>query len=481
MASLAWLVVARIAVVLPICLWFVLAVSANEKSIPVWTWLDGTTLVNQPSTLTAGSQYPGCRAESGIWTPPTAGVVWMYGGREGSGMALNDLWLYDMPSQEWTNIQRGKEQSWPKPRYGAAVCGVTNSSVVVYGGAQSTENLLSDTWLYHLHNQSWMLLSDSSQPGVRANMVHWCTHDALWIYGVTSSDPNAPQTMWKFSFQSFDWTEVGGDTGNRGSPEEFRDLGRWKTAAWVVKNSHFYILGRNPPLASKSCQGKTSEVKNKCDLWRYSSLSNEWEHISTDAKADSESAGVVEQPSCLASAAFWPDASGNLWLLDSSNGTDSTCEETSQTRSNLWMLDLRLMRWISFQTHNPQSEDVLEWSQDTHSQPPPRAYCASWSRNNTYYLFGGLARNGSVGALNDLWDFQLLEVESLHPSPIHALAVPPVAVFFLSLGALGILSLFVFAVIFFTKCSAGPRLKPPNHFGDKIRYSPVEMDEVLFT
>ncbi|XP_022096045.1 uncharacterized protein LOC110982139 [Acanthaster planci] len=478
--------VARLPIVLAIylSLWLV---SANEGSVPVWTWLDGSRLVNQPSTLTAGNQYPGCRAHSGIWTHPTAGLFWMFGGQEGSGTPLNDLWLYDMPSQEWTNVRRGKEQAWPGPRYGAAVCGVAGSSVVVYGGARSAENLLSDTWLYHLHNESWVLLTESLQPDVRTNMAHWCTHDSLWIYRGVTSDLATPPTMWKFTFESYEWTEVGAPIARGKNQEEMIDFGHWKTATWVLNDTQLYFLGGKPSGPDKACRGKSSTVKNKCDLWRYSTITNEWEHVNMDAavskgRTDNGVAGVSQQPSCPVQPAFWSDADSNLWLLDSDDGSIGTCGKTSPTHSNLWMLDLRLMRWMNFQeSASPPGRDFQEWTAEPQGQPPPRAYCASWAWNSTYYLFGGLTRNGSVGALNDLWDFRLLEAESLRSAPTTSLAVPPVAVFFLSLGALGILSLFVFGVIFFTKCSSGPRLKPPNHFGDKIRYSPVEMDEVFIT
>ncbi|XP_033630130.1 uncharacterized protein LOC117292249 [Asterias rubens] len=485
----------HLSVFIPICLqWLAWVVTAQQKNIPVWTWLDGSMLVNQSSTLTrhtTGKQYPGSRVDSAVWTDTDTGVMWMFGGRVGSGSpALNELWRYSMSSGDWTNVRHDREHKWPQSRYAAAVCGVPGSFLVVHGGAESAVNHLSDTWLYHLHNESWTLLQESFDPGAQTKRLHWCTRKALWLLTLkeTTIDPN---TMWRYSLMNYEWEQVSADFDDVLSRQTHVVGQRYGSTTWVVNDTELYLLGARPSDSGHNeeerCQGK----KQECALWRFSTVSNKWRRVSfnyTNTKAgevvDSDLIEFNATPGCPAKEASWQDTDGNLWLQDSSAGMD-TCEKKPHARSDLWMFDLQHNRWEHFKSLlSPQYQlgyEIIEGTSDVRNHPAPRAYCASWSWNNTYYLFGGLARNGSNGALNDLWSFQLVGVDSLEGRPTSTMAISPVGVFFLSLGALCFLALLVFSIIFFSKCSTGPRLKPPNHFGDKIRYSPVETDEVFIT
>ncbi|WP_297474459.1 kelch repeat-containing protein [Ferrovum sp.] len=65
-----------------------------------WTWVNGSNQVNQLGSY--GSQpgtpgMPGARSSANAWfssTIGTSGSLWLFGGLEGSGNYLNDLWQY---------------------------------------------------------------------------------------------------------------------------------------------------------------------------------------------------------------------------------------------------------------------------------------------------------------------------------------------------------------------------------------------------
>ncbi|WP_434783059.1 kelch repeat-containing protein [Ferrovum myxofaciens] len=65
-----------------------------------WTWVNGSQLANQPGSYgtAPGTQgIPGARSSANAWFlsgTGTSGSLWLFGGLEGSGNYLNDLWQY---------------------------------------------------------------------------------------------------------------------------------------------------------------------------------------------------------------------------------------------------------------------------------------------------------------------------------------------------------------------------------------------------
>jgi N-acetylneuraminic acid mutarotase len=71
-----------------------------------WTWMSGSNTPSQPGVygtkgVPAAGNVPGARAEAVSWMD-SSGNLWLFGGQDLFGNALNDLWKYTPATGEWT-------------------------------------------------------------------------------------------------------------------------------------------------------------------------------------------------------------------------------------------------------------------------------------------------------------------------------------------------------------------------------------------
>ncbi|HQQ94962.1 MAG TPA: kelch repeat-containing protein [Bacteroidia bacterium] len=143
-----------------------------------WTWVKGSNLYDQLGVYgvqgtPAPANYPGGRVAGTAWTD-AAGDLWLMGGY-GFGVSvptfdfMNDLWKYNIVSNQWTWVKGGN----------------TISQAGVYG----TQGIASP----------------ANTPGGRSNAVGW--YDAatgIWLFGGNGYDTNSQSSsgflndLWKF-------------------------------------------------------------------------------------------------------------------------------------------------------------------------------------------------------------------------------------------------------------------------------------------
>jgi hypothetical protein len=166
-----------------------------------WTWIGPSTsnVVNQNGIYPAapgtgsGTTAPGGRQAATLWAD-TAGNIWLFGGfgldSKGtgtggpppSGAILNDLWEYNIGTQQWiwisgsnlanqtgvygsqatSNLSTGAATSVPGSRWGAAGWSDSNSNLWFFGGwgygATTTDptGFLDDIWEYQQSSKQWI-------------------------------------------------------------------------------------------------------------------------------------------------------------------------------------------------------------------------------------------------------------------------------------------------------------------------------------
>ncbi len=128
-----------------------------------WTWIGGSSATDQAGisgTFRQGSPYniPGGRTASAYWQSDDQ-HFWLFGGfgrgANSVGGDLNDLWLYNPSSANWTWVS-GNDSVNVAPVYGPP------------GGYGPSYN-----------------------PGARDSMAHWTgTNGLFWIFGGSNSDGN---------------------------------------------------------------------------------------------------------------------------------------------------------------------------------------------------------------------------------------------------------------------------------------------------
>ena len=403
-----------------------------------WSWIDG----KQTADAISESAYPGGRSGSSVWTD-LDGDVWVFGGQGvsitegGHPVLLGELWTYSLSHSTWTLVHPGTESQMsldssvaPEPRHLSAACGVTNSTLVVFGGLGPGSRALSDTWLYYIDKKLWVQLSASDQqesdgndtvpsPSARGDMVSWCLPDKMLIFGGIDSNNTVNSELWQFSLKHLKWLEI---TNSENIPENLVNgkskrfpRGRNGATSWVVNNSTIYMFGGN--VQSSNLLSRHLNFGYTSDLWRYDVLNNTWQFLS--GYADSCHPGVYGRlqrrrnssvPGCRRRAAAWTDYE-NLWMFGG-DGTDTdypTVIHTAKLLSDLWLYEATTGIWIWFGGQKQgEYKPVYFRKGDSSSAGLPGGRCDSMTwvgPGYRFYLFGGVGHDGRRhdGYLNDLW------------------------------------------------------------------------------
>ncbi|HYV94305.1 MAG TPA: kelch repeat-containing protein [Chitinophagales bacterium] len=262
-------------------------VSTNE-----WTWMKGSPTANYIGSYgTLGvaniSNNPPGRQEVSCSWKDSYNNLWMFGGWTSLGNA-NDLWKYDIASNNWT---------W-----------MSGSTTANHYGTYGTMGVSSP----------------SNVPGSRAAYSRWIDkQDNLWLYGgngYSASGNGYLSDLWKFDVTTNEWTWMEGSTspfqsGVYSSQCDF-SLAHYPgdkmegRSCWIDDCGYFFLYGG------------TGYNGHQGDLWVYDYVLHEWEWISGDTinntSAVSGTQGVsspLNKPGLRTGADSWIDQAGNLWLF----------------------------------------------------------------------------------------------------------------------------------------------------------------------
>lgn len=139
----------------------------------LWTWIAGSNVPNDPGTFSSQcvqtSQYPAARYENRCAWMDDCGRFWQYGGFSGGIGTLNDLWMFDPNTTQFTWVGGSTSQNQPGNYGTQLVPAATNYPESGAGGA-AFRDLQGNFWMFG----AWT-------PGGKTN--------ALWKYTL---DPNCP-------------------------------------------------------------------------------------------------------------------------------------------------------------------------------------------------------------------------------------------------------------------------------------------------
>lgn len=217
-----------------------------------WTWMKGSTTTGLNGVYgtmgtTAVTNNPGARHQACGW-PDGSGNFWMFGGdgwdasTTASSGLLNDLWKYNISTNEWTWV-------------GGTT---TNSQLGVYG--------------------SIGIGSPTTLPGARAGAVSWKdAAGSLWLFageGFPGSGTLAGplNDLWRYNVSTAQWTWTRGSSilnqpGSYGT-QNVASLTNYPGArsvhsAWMDSQNDLYFFGGYG-------QSSTGNAGGLNDLWKYS-------------------------------------------------------------------------------------------------------------------------------------------------------------------------------------------------------------------
>jgi N-acetylneuraminic acid mutarotase len=363
-----------------------------DLALDEWTWVSGTTLMNQngiygTKLVASITNNPGGRSQ-GVTFLDNTGNLWLFGGlgNDASGNVgnLNDLWKFNKTTNEWTWVTGTN----------------TVSAIGVYGtlGVGSTTNT----------------------PGARSRSVSWVDANGIfWLHGgygfASTTTAGQLSDLWKFNPATLEWTWVSGTNvitsvgvyGTKGVPSTSnRPGGRGNASSFMDLSGNLWLFGGNGH-ATAATMAKLN------DLWKFNPLTLEWTWVSgSNTLGAGSTYGVkgapaaANVPSGRDESAFWTDNSGNFWLLgghgkDVSNGFDNELND-------LWMYHVTNNTWtyVAGSTAALQSgvygtKGVLSSTNILGSRQRASSFKDS---NGDLWLFAGYGKPSvGTGYLSDWW------------------------------------------------------------------------------
>ncbi|MCE3268292.1 MAG: hypothetical protein K0R49_544, partial [Burkholderiales bacterium] len=286
-----------------------------------WTWISGESITDQPSIygekgIESQDNMPGGRSQSISWID-TSGNLWLFGGNEGEGTELNDLWKYTPSSGKWTWMsgestveqygiygEKGIESqdNVPGGRYASISWIDKYGNLWLFGGRGygkfmedvSYTGQLNDLWKYTPSSGKWTWMSGEStidqygiygekgiesqnnMPGGRNTSISWIdSYGNLWLFGGVGfgkfiqdvNNEGYMNDLWKYNISSGKWVWISGTDeinqpgiyGIPGVPESSNIAGnRQGSISWFGADGNLWLFG-----------GVTDSYQEMNDLWKY--------------------------------------------------------------------------------------------------------------------------------------------------------------------------------------------------------------------
>ena len=342
--------------------------SSNE-----WTWVKGSSSPNPDTAygtqgVPSATSDPGGRFSGATWVD-TAGNLFLFGGYFLYGIS-NDLWKYDISTNEWTWMKgtkatyspgvygtQGVEDAANYPGFRCEVKSAwtdNDNNLWLFGGGDNGGISYNDLWRYNPETNNWTWMKGSNiinetgvygtkgvadpanTPGARKIYTRWKDASGnFWLYG-GRLPPYLFNDLWKYDVSTNEWTWVSGtsiqnSTGNYGAlcvaDSDYISSNRTEnSASWTDDCGNFWFFGG----ANNNYESYFS------DLWLYNTSTNEWALASGSSTPNQNGTygtqGVADPaniPPSLWGTSSWTDHEGNFWLFGG-------CAEWVDFKNALW-------------------------------------------------------------------------------------------------------------------------------------------------
>jgi len=325
----------------------------------MWTWMKGPGTSYYPGSygikgVPSPSNNPSCRSYGCSSWVDNQGNFWLFGGGPST---YNDLWKYDLATNEWTWMKGPSAGSpgiygtmgvpdtanFPDPRY-ECVASLTdlNGDLWMFGGIYSDYN---DLWRYNIASNTWTWMKGGNTPnqfavygvkgvenplntpGGQSVYSSWVDQSGnFWFWGGENFTTNADMnTMWRFNPVTNNWAWMGGSQAGNTNPvfgtqcvaDSLNDPGgRFENrACWKDAAGNFYFWGGGIDALSS--------VRN--DLWKYCFATSQWTWLSGSMNLNpAGNWGTIGVPSPAnipngrGGSIGWADQNGHLYVFGGS-------------------------------------------------------------------------------------------------------------------------------------------------------------------
>jgi len=259
-----------------------------------WTWIGGSNLLSQNGIYgtqgsPSSSNFPGARQSAGTWVGKD-GHLYLFGGRgygaTGPAQFLNDLWRYNIATNQWTWIH--------------------GTNLIGQPGVYGTLGVPAPT----------------NMPGGKEFPASWID-DAGMFYLFGGRGAGYFNDLWKYNVVTNNWTWIhGANTANQkglygtmGVPSSTTvPGGRLNNHGWTDPSGDLWLFG------GQGWSATTLNLLN--DLWRYDPCSNQWTWMKgSDTTNRLGVYGTIGQtattnmPGSRTYISFWTDKNGKPWFI----------------------------------------------------------------------------------------------------------------------------------------------------------------------
>ena len=200
------------------------------------------------------------------------------------------------------------------------------------------------------------------------------------------------------------WTWIGGSSTPNQPTTATTPGARISSATWTDSSGNFWMFG-----------GEISSTSDTNDLWVYNPTTHTWTQENTSSSPNLPGVygtrgapGTGNLPGARNDSVSWIDHSGNLWLFGG-YGYDSV--GLAGELNDLWEYNPTAKTWTWVSGSNQANQTGVYGTRGTPSTsnvPGARLASVSWiDLTGNLWLFGGqgYAASGSLGDLNDLWEY----------------------------------------------------------------------------
>ena len=331
---------------------------ANE-----WTWMKGSGVAGNPGNfgvqgISSPANQPPAREHGVVTWTDLSNNLWMFGGATVVG-DLNDLWKYNIATNEWTWM-KGTQTAYDPGVYGTQ--GVSdpannpsskeeaasswtdgNGDLWSFGGWKSGTGAENDLWRYTIATNEWTWMKGSQNigqagvygtlrvedpantPGARCAYTHWKDNSGnFWFFGGEDFSANDFNDMWRYNPSTNNWAWMNGSNvqgtpatyGTKCVTDSLNDPGtRYENrVVWTDQNGNFWTFGGN--------RGYITGTDYTNDLWMYCVATNEWTWVSGDVTMNPAgnwgTLGVsspLNKPDGRMGSVAWRATTGELYLF----------------------------------------------------------------------------------------------------------------------------------------------------------------------
>ncbi len=342
--------------------------AATPTTVPLSPTPQAPVSFTANSIIGTGAPDVSRSAHSMVWDMQDNQLL-VFGGVDGQGNLLNDLWSYAPDTNTWTDLVPANPAatncataSSPAPRMNAAmVWDSVSNQVLLYGGQGANTNYLSDLWSYSPAKGTWTALACTGNgPGARAGAgVVWNGTQMFVLGGINST--GLLNDFWTYT------PGTGWQTVSTSTPLGAR---AFVTMSWDSDQQQLYVFG-----------GLQSSGQQKGDFYVYQP-GNGWNAIvsgSTNLPLPREQAMSV-----------WDSTDGLFLLMGGWEKNNAT------THSALWAYSPSQNAWWEIVS--------LQSSSVTSIIPSRSASMMVWdSTHGRAYIYAGAGSDATI-TLKDLWE-----------------------------------------------------------------------------